>query len=383
MRRMRKATAILLAVPLCGCLEAPLTERLDIRMLAGGASVVSLRVSLRDPSDFAESPKLRERLESETRALEEGTDPWSARFAAASPARERDVRDTADGKLIRLTRHGRLATPDDLRAFLRDAGVGVSYDHGEGWEELTLLPGHPLRVTSAERERVKTELASWSTKLSAYFASLERLYDYLDRRPERARVCLASIVSKVPEGESLTGEESRLTDAVEDAMGACGAILTAAKDDAYTLDELSRRVYDPFPAAIRIAVPGAVVEREGFAGAGDAPLEIPEASLWSAFTRLQGRFASPDLAVLMWRQDVGGKDAAIDVDALAAARRRAGKPSADEIRAAIEDQLRTAPVYRVRWAPEAGREAPLPFDDEASPETGTSARSAGSGGSPA
>src|SRR5580765_5152477 len=150
----RPMMTILIAAPLCGCLEAPMTERLDIRMLPGGASVVSLRVSIRDAGDFADSPKLQQRLSSETRALEEGTDPWSARFKAASPARERDVRDAADGRLVRLVRHGRLDTPEDLRAFLRDTGVGVSYEKGDGWEELTILPGRPARPTSAERERV-------------------------------------------------------------------------------------------------------------------------------------------------------------------------------------------------------------------------------------
>ena len=383
MKIARTITTILIAAPLCGCLEAPMTERLDIRMLPGGASVVSLRVDIRDAADFADSPKLQQRLSSEARALEEGTDPWSARFKAASPTRERDVRDSTDGRLMRLVRHGRLDAPEDLRAFLHDTGVGVSYGEGEGWEELTILPGRPGRPTSAERERVSSELTAWSADLAAYFAAVEGLYSYLDAHPDRARVCLASIVSKVPEGASLSHEESRLTSAVEDTMGACASILAARPNEEYTLDELSRKVYDPFPAAIRVTVPGKILEREGFSGTGDEPLEIPEASLWSAFTRLEGRFASPDLAVRMWRQDVGGKNAEIDLEALAAERRRAASPSADEIRGAIEGELRAAPVYRVRWVPEAGRDGALPFDDAASAGTGTRARSGASAGSPA
>jgi len=353
-------TAVLIAVLLSGCLEPPIIERLDIRMLAGGGSVVSVRVSLSKLSDFDDRPKVQQRLESETRALEEGTDAWSKRLAAAAPTRERDLRDLADGRLFRLTRHGQLGGPDDLRAFLRDTGVEVAYAKGDGWEELTLLPGRPGRPTLAQRERVKSELDSWSAKLAAYFSALTSLYAYLDHHPDRARVCLASIVAKVPPGESLSDEESALSKAVEDAMGDCGSVLVAPPDEPYTIDELSRMVYDPFPAAIRVAVPGPVLEREGFPGEG--ALEIPEASLWSAFVRLEGHFASPDPLVLAWRHDTG-EGSEIDLDALGAQRRHASRPTADEVRTAIESQLRTAPVYRVRWAPVTGTGDALPFDD--------------------
>ena len=372
--------AVLIAVLLSGCLEPPIIERLDIRMLTGGGSIVSVIVSVSKPSDFEDRPKVQQRLESATRALEEGTDPWSHRLAAAAPTRERDVRDLADGRLFRLTRHGQLAGPDDLGAFLRDTGVGVAYEKGDGWEELTLLPGRPGRPTLAQRERVKSELGSWSVKLAAYFSALASLYAYLDRHPERARVCLASILTKAPPGESLSAEESELSKAVEDAMGDCGSILVAPPDDPFTIDELSRMVYDPFPAAIRIAVPGEVLEREGFPTEG--ALEIPEASLWSAFVRLEGRFVSPDPALLAWRRDTG-RGIEIDLDTLTAQRRHASRPTADDARVAIEDQLRTAPVYRVRWAPVTGGEEALPFDDGPSAGTGASVHSGPGHGAPA
>ena len=223
---------------------------------------------------------------------------------------------------------------------------------------------------------MKSELGSWSTKLAAYYSALASLYAYLDRHPERARVCLASILTKVPSGESLSAEESELSKAVEEAMGDCGSILVAPPDEPYTIDELSRMVYDPFPATIRIAVPGEVLEREGFPSEG--ALEIPEASLWSAFVRLEGRFVSPDPALLAWRRDT--RDGIeIDLAALTAQRRHASRPSPDHVRVAIEDQLRTAPVYRVRWAPVTGREEALPFDDGSAPGTGTSERGGGHG----
>jgi hypothetical protein len=362
MKVVRTALAVVVAIVMTGCLEPPVSETLEIRMLRGGASVVSVGVALRKPAEFNDSPKVKQRLEAETRALEEGTDPWSARFAEGKPSRERDVRDRADGRLYRVTRQARFDAPEDLQAFLRDTGVGLTFETGQGRDELRILPGRSGRPTAAQRERVKAELASFTAKLAEYFAATADLYAYLDRHPERARPCFGSILTKVPEGESLSEEESALTRAVDEAMSACGAVLIAPPDEPYTIDELSRMVYDPFPAPIRIVVPGTVLERDGFPGEPDGPLDIPTISLWSAFTRLEGRFIAPDPALAAWRQDRAKDGKEIDLEAFAAQARHAIKPDATEVRSAIEDQLRAAPVYRVRWTPGDGE--PLAFEQE-------------------
>src|SRR5262249_28931585 len=140
MRRWRAVLAVGSIVALAACLEPPVSETLDLRILPGGASIVSIGVALRDPSDFADAPRVQQRLESESRALEAGTDRWSARLRATQPSREREVRDRDRGRLARVVRHAQLDTPAELRAFLHDTGVGVAYDEGEGWAELTILP---------------------------------------------------------------------------------------------------------------------------------------------------------------------------------------------------------------------------------------------------
>jgi hypothetical protein len=305
---------------------------------------------------------VQQRLEAETRALEDGTDAWSSRLRSAEPSRERDVVDREDGRLYRLTRHARFDDPADLRAFLRDTGVGVAYDEGRDWGELTILPGKTGRPTAAQRERVKTELGTWSATLADYFAAVAELYAYLELHPDRARPCLAVLLTKLPEGENLSDEETRLTKNVDEAMTSCGSVLVAPPEEAYTIDELSRMVYDPFPAPVRVAVPGKIVEREGFPGELEAPLAIPMASFWSAFERLEGRWTVPDIALAAWRQDVAGEGKELDLDAFLAIPRRASRPSASDVRDAIEEQLRPAPVYRVRWTPADTDDAPLPFD---------------------
>jgi|WetSurMetagenome_2_1015567.scaffolds.fasta_scaffold102295_2 hypothetical protein len=360
----RPLVVLALLVALTACLEPPVSESLDIRMLPGGASVVTIGIAVRKPSDFEGSPKVRQRLEAETRALEDGTDPWSSRLRSASPSRERDVADREGGRLFRVTRHASFDAPADLRAFLRDTGVGVAYEAGAGWEELTILPGRSGRPTTAQRERVKEALQTWSGTLASYFAATADLYAYLDAHPDRARACLAVLLTTLPEGETLSDDEARLTKAVDDAMSGCWEVLVVPPDEAYTIDELSQMVYDPFPAPIRVSVPGKIDEREGFPGDLDAPLVVPTTSLWSSFERLEGRWAAPDIAQSVWRHDRAAPKTEFDLDAFVALPRRASRPDAGEVRSAIEAALRPASVYRVRWTPAQTPEAPLPFDRE-------------------
>lgn len=168
-------------------------------------------------------------------------------------------------------------------------------------------------------------------------------------------------MSDLPRDESLDESEAALVEAVNGRLEAMAGVLELAPGEALTLDELSALVYDPFPAPVRVAVSGKVLDREGFPGSFDSALTIPRLSLWSAYTRLSGRFIAPDLALALWRSDIDGIP--VDLDALVALPRHAiATPDAAEIRRAIERDLVPASVYRVRWAPAASDTAPTPFD---------------------
>jgi hypothetical protein len=165
------------------------------------------------------------------------------------------------------------------------------------------------------------------------------------------------------EGETLTEDESVLVEAVNEAISALGSVLAPAPGEPFTLDEISRLVYDPFPAPIRVTVSGEIVEREGFAGQPGSALQIPVLSIWSAYERLEGRWFSPDPALALWRNDLAKNGKEFDLEAFLAMPRRAGvAPTTGEVRGAIENQLKPQPVYRVRWTPAAKDEAGLPFD---------------------
>ena len=348
----RCVAIVVLVLLLAGCLEPPVSETLEVRLLRGGASVVAVVVALRDPEDYGQAPRVRQRLESEARELAAGSDPWSERLRRVEPDRQRDIVDRDKGRLRRVQRLAALAGPADLREFLRDTGVNVAYGEGDGWAELTLTPGRASRATSAQRQRLNREMETFADNFAAYAAAVEPLYGYLDAHPDRARACLAEIVSEGRGDGQATEEEMVLVSRINDAMGTLTVILEPVAGEAFTLDELSRLVYDPFPAAMRVTVRGAILEREGYPGDLAADLRIPMLSLWSAYERLEARWFSPDPLLALWRHDVAKTGEPFDLDAFVALPRHATiAPTASEVRNSVEQQLTPAPVYRVRFAP--------------------------------
>ncbi|HKQ63221.1 MAG TPA: hypothetical protein VJS92_18175 [Candidatus Polarisedimenticolaceae bacterium] len=348
-RRLAVGALLLTAT---SCLLPPVSETLEIRLLGAGRAIVSVGVALKDPADYDKAPKMRERLEAEARSLDDRTDPWSARLKSAEPLRERSVVDLERGSARRVVRHALLDEPDKLRTFLRDSAVDVTYAEGDGWAELTLSAGPSMRATSAQRQRVKRELESFAEHAEAYVAAVAKLYAYLDDHPERAKACLGTIVADNPEGESIEEDEESQVGEVNDALAELAEVLEAEPAEAYTRDEISGLVFDPFPAPIRVFVPGPILEREGFRGELEAPLEIPAFTLWSAFARLEGRWIAPDPGLAMWRHELAASGQPFDLAGfLARPRRAAAPPAAREIRRALEAELTPAAVYRVRWAP--------------------------------
>ena len=75
-------------------------------------------------------------------------------------------------------------------------------------------------------------------------------------------------------------------------------IFEVPKDDSFTLQELSRLVFDPFPGVVTVTPDGAVVEAVGFVESGGG-YSIPSLDLWSAYRALDGRFLSPDPLVFL------------------------------------------------------------------------------------
>ena len=150
----------------------------------------------------------------------------------------------------------------------------------------------------------------------------------------------------------MTRDEEILVGAVEEAMEEGWQILLVGSQEAYSLNELSRLVYDPFPARLRVFPAGPVRELEGFVEEEEGRLKVPDVSLWNALKDLEGRWLSPDPLLFYVRQSGGvtgesqGKLLELE-EILALERVHAQPPRASEVRAALEERLVPARVYRV------------------------------------
>lgn len=351
------AAAAIVAVSAWSCFEPPVAERIEIRFLPDGAATIGVDLRLEDPERYKDNARVRARLEEAQRGVLEDRDAWARRLAALDAERERSRTDRRKGRLERSTRGARLDDPGSIARFFSDTNVRADFAKGDGWAEFSLVPSGDGPATRDQRRKVAERMAEWNASVATYLAAVRDLWAHLDRRPERAMPCLGRLFREqladdlresLPELEE---GEAELVARVDDAMGSITAVFGVEDDDAWTLDELSRLVFDPFPAPVRIVVPGKVLEREGFSGPVGAPLEIPGFSLWTAFASLEGRWVSPDPLVALFHHDQSNRGKAFDLPAFVAAPRRAGSaPDAEEVSAAVASRLRPAPVYRVRWS---------------------------------
>ena len=152
--------------------------------------------------------------------------------------------------------------------------------------------------------------------------------------------------------------EIELIERVAEAGERLMEIFEVPEDDAFTLRELSRRVFDPFPAVITTVPDGPVIEAVGFAEAGDG-WTIPSLDLWRAYRTLGGRFVSPD--PLLFLLDTEGNDFGCDEQDEACKDRErvfaflergafdARPGSSIMIRRALETELQPLDVYRLVW----------------------------------
>lgn len=384
MRKSFLPATILLAgcLLLWGCFEEPVVERLHLRFLPGAVEVTaSLEIH---ESPYGSEPLAR-RLRQLERSVLSGDDPWSRRFQHLDPERESFRWDKEGGQLVRAERRAIGEQPRRLERFFGDTAVLAQYDRGSfeaagveaggGWASFGLYPGPSSRADRQQTRKVTETLEEWSALAARHLEATEALYRYLDRYPERAAPCLTTLYIDLLEDieePQISAEEEEMVEQVGEAIGELSEILELDRDEGYSLNELSRLVYDPFPARITVEVPGEVLEVEGFevtsdgAAVGDVPrrLSIPGLGLWESWLALEGEWVFPDPAAsfyyLAFQED---PDAAFPT-LLAAERWVESAPGAAEVRAALEDLLRPEPAYRVVWAEPLGAPPDTGSDSE-------------------
>lgn len=365
MTRRPPRTAPLLAalLLLAGCFEEPVQQNLELRFAPDGTAEVELATTFLYDDEKDDNPVLRARIEEERRRILLGEDEWTPRFERLRPASQRSVFERESGILTEARQIARVDLTDDpeaLTRFLSDTLINAFYAAEEGWAELSIHPLAPGRATRRERQRYERAVGPWTGSIARYLAASTTLYAYLDEHPDRAPVAFSVLLEDVlPEEDGgrrplLLAEEEELVEAVEDAMEEAWSILLVESREAYSLNEVSRLVHEPFPAGIRVDPAGTPVEVEGFVEGGDGLLEVPGISLWEALESLEGVWLEPDPLLLYVRASgglTGAPGVGLTLEEVLARERRAAEPppSAEEVRVGIESALEPAPVYRVVW----------------------------------
>lgn len=380
--RLTRVAPLLL---LLACMEIapPVQEKLSLAFDAAGGLEVALDVAIADPGQrFQDEPAVRRRIAEARWLYENGKDDWAARFAGVTWLAETCLTRKSQGGLVAVRRTGSLKDPGGLSTFLSGTGITAATSRGEGYAELCLYPGAPQRATRDQRAAMGRLLDAWVPAVHAYHLRLAALYTYLDGHPERARACFGEMFSsRLDDGVKealppLTEEEQALLDSLGDATGKVADALLYTRDEAYSPEELSRLVYDPFPAPVQVALPGDVLEVEGFDPEGPRTVVYRGTSLWRALSKIEEKAVTPDplMLILPWgdlpevmadRSEDGSNRPKVDLDALAAAPRRAAAgQSEDQLKAAVVASLSPASAYRVRWRtpasppPEAAQSGP-------------------------
>lgn len=348
---MKRATAVLaLVVIIAGCFPDPVEESLVVRFGDGDDITVENVVEIHD--DAGENTPLAARLGVVRDELIAERDPWSLRFSRLSPDEESYKREKAAGKVARVTRVARV-TENDLARLFSDFAT-ISIVSGRGWRELSISVGRAERATTRQRADVDRQLTDWSRRYILYLAATMRLYGYLGDEPLRARPVFMVLFSDlIPEPAPqdkpmLTEDEQEMVTNVRASMDELANAMSDNGGGAYTFEELTRLVYDPFPADITVVVNGSVIENDGFQRIDTETVKLPKLSVEGSLLQLEDRWIAPDPFLARLRVDPSEKP--FDLDAfLEQERSMAPLPSPEAIRKAIDEVMTPPAKVRVRW----------------------------------
>ena len=367
-------TAVLafgLALLASGCFEPPVTEEIELTFLADGRLHVRSRTDLAGPEEAGNNRALERRLDALREAAPSGQDALGLRLLALAPERQISVLERRAGAIVAFGHEAVLPDPGAVTELFAGAPLAVHWQADEIERLLEITPLRGSRATAEEGRRAREALRAFASGVFDYTSALDDLYRYLDRDPERAPACFQALFGAEfePGGEEPSEEEEALVGAVSAALQTLVEALAVPSGEAWTPDELVRLAYDPFPATLTVNVDGMFADAEGFVAAGQGRFEVPVRSLWKALERLEGRWVTPDPAIA-WvasqqagRSEMEGTESAAEKPEDALVRRLVAQPrssrrplSANEVLEAIEQELRPAPLYRLRW--EAGGTIP-------------------------
>ncbi len=332
----------------CFDLTPPVEETLLLSFLPDGGLRVRLTVELRHPEGKRAASNLGRRVRQAEEELLAGWGPWSRRFGEVSATLEGFHWEKEHGRLVYLERNLVLDDPADLTELLADTPIHAAYTAADGVAELALYPGAADGATRRERREVEQALDGWSETLADYFRAAAELYRYLELRPDRALACFDNFFEAGEAYGEPTPEEDLLLEDLGEASTELLEVLEVDDERAYSLDELSRKVFDPFPARFEVELPAPAIDASGFRPHAGR-WAVPGLSLYSALELLADDRLSPDPVTAWIAHQRAATDEPFDVAAFAARERSAHATGSSEVRNALAAALTPADVYRLAW----------------------------------
>ena len=350
-RAIRALAAAVIVLSSLSCFEDPVSESVELKMLPEDLVQVTTVVTI-TPQDSKESADRLARLREE---MTSGHDAWSRRFEGLDPATE-SLEWQKQAGLLRVMRHSAVIPTDDLKRFFSDTSISVGIVRGEGWKELSLYAGASNRASKEQQHLVSAALDRWSQTASGYVSAMDGLFRYLHDNPDRTRPVMGHVFSDVLSEEEMKSldeikdDEKEMIDKVEARQSELAEMFQVSPGEAYSLNEMTELVYDPFPGSLSLSFPGAVIESSGFVKSKNGALTVPRTSLWSAMQSLQSRWVSPDPLTLQVSRAREGIEGPVPLQSILDMPRQSRSDlSAAEIRKALEGQLRVPEQFRVRW----------------------------------
>ena len=282
-----------------GCFEDPVIERLQLRL--SNERIEIRQITTLDRVNYSSSSAVGERIDQISRELSEGRSLWHERFksVAAVEDQERLTRRKGQLEIHELWAHLDPSDPDQAARFEKlfaKSPIQASLTRGPGHREITLVVHPEDRATPGQREALRRARREFTSAVEKYLRSAHAVWSYAAGNPERANAMFAAIFADLGDfdTEELEGDrEKALTEALEESMEAVLVIFEEPQKGAYSIQELSRLVYDPFPARLSLQIASPVLEAEGFVARGNT-LDAPPRSLFDALHSLRDVWLTPD-----------------------------------------------------------------------------------------
>lgn len=348
MRAPVTASILVLTVAMTACFEEPIRERVHLTMLGGQATVLTTVLDVSPPQYAGSNSELAGRLDDARADLDSGWDRWRPLYDRLEPAAESYRLERVDGLARRAVYSAVVATFEPVERFLGSEGLSGVLAVDGPVHELQLFPEGGTRATWTQQQEVERALESWAAAVAEYLTASIDLWAYLESRPDRAVPCFSHLFdSHGPDSGPLTDIESGLVDDAKSSMETVADALMVPDGAAYSPNELSRLVYDPFPTRLTVSTRGPILQVEGFRQNGGF-LERPPVDLWQALISLEGRWLSPDPVTAAVSPDAGLPE--VDPATFAdLSRWHSSPPSASEVAAALATGLVPPDVHLVRW----------------------------------